>query len=62
MILVYYRKRIEKIVKPLPCTYLTNDADPESRCTSPSRVRRNRILYPIVDYPDLGFINAQLSQ
>jgi len=62
MLLVDHRKRIEKIVMPFPSTYLANDANPENRCTLRSRVPRNRICNPVVDYPDLSFIDSQLPQ
>jgi hypothetical protein len=62
MLLVNNRKRIEKIVVPLPGTHLTNDTYPKCRRRSPSRVYRNRICNPIVDYPDFVFLDSKLSQ
>ena len=37
MLFVHYRKRIKKIVMPLPGTHLANDADPESCCAMQGR-------------------------
>src|ERR1035438_10659515 len=62
MLLMDHRKRIKKIFMPFPGTHLADNTNPESRCILPSRGSRDRVCNPVVDYPDLGFIDAKFSQ